>query len=358
MSNVYELPERRSPVDEAGDWIAKLDRGLSDQEEVSLREWLAADPNNPAALMESAEVWDKMDSLSRLADMFPQPGPRQTRPAWAPLALAAAALLAVLGGYWSTLGRQLELPEPAPVLAEAPREQNFQTAIGEYSTVTLPDGSQVTLNTNSVIRARFEEHRRLLFLDRGEVYIQVAHDPSRPLSVWVGDRFVEAVGTAFNIAISADQHIELIVTEGKVLVGVVDKATALAAASEPAPRADPHNGNGESPVSVSAGERMVLDDDSNKVEPIEPEELEVRLSWRGGNLIFRGESLAEALAEIERYTPVEFVIMDESLKRVRIIGMFKAGDVDGLLATLRQNFDIAYQRISDDKVILTGKLAQ
>jgi transmembrane sensor len=112
-------------------------------------------------------------------------------------------------------------------------------------------------------------------------------------------------------------------------------------------------------VTVSAGERVLLSDSEVETETMQPEEVEVRLSWRGGNLIFRGEPLSEALSEVERYTPVEFIIVDENLKKTRIAGVFKAGDVDGLLATLQQNFNIVYRRVGDEKVILaTGSLPQ
>jgi len=80
----------------------------------------------------------------------------------------------------------------------------------------------------------------------------------------------------------------------------------------------------------------------------------VKLSWRKGNLIFRGESLEEAVREVERYTPVEFVFLDQDLKKIRVAGLFKAGDVRGLLATLRENFDIVYQ-YTDDQTVLLGK---
>ncbi len=78
------------------------------------------------------------------------------------------------------------------------------------------------------------------------------------------------------------------------------------------------------------------------------------MSWRQGNLIFRGESLEDAVAEIGRYTTVEFVILDDDLRKVRIAGLFKAGDVDGLLATLRENFNISYQHTGDGKIVLTS----
>ena len=60
------------------------------------------------------------------------------------------------------------------------------------------------------------------------------------------------------------------------------------------------------------------------------------------------------MTEIGRYTTVEFVILDDDLKRVRIAGLFRAGDVDGLLATLRENFDISYQRTGDGRLLLTS----
>jgi transmembrane sensor len=70
--------------------------------------------------------------------------------------------------------------------------------------------------------------------------------------------------------------------------------------------------------------------------------------------VFQGESLEDAVAEIERYTTVEFVILDDELKKVRIAGLFKAGDVDGLLATLKENFDVAYERTEDGRILLTS----
>ena len=70
--------------------------------------------------------------------------------------------------------------------------------------------------------------------------------------------------------------------------------------------------------------------------------------------MFRGESLEYAVAEIGRYTTVEFVIMDEELKEVKIAGLFRAGDVDGLLATLRENFDVTYDRTGDGKILLSS----
>lgn len=349
MSNLYELPERSDPLEEASQWLARLDRGLDAAGQEALRQWLGADPANPSKLMEVTRIWDKADTLTQLAELFPKPlhaSPGPSRKAWLGIATAAAVLLAVLAGLWSQIEK--------PGVHQRPPGQVFQTALGQISTVALPDGSRLMLNTDSRVRVNFTARRRAVMLERGELYVQVAHDRSRPLSVQIGDRIVQATGTAFNVKITDDQRIELIVTEGKVVVGVANRN-----ATEPVLAAE----SGKSPaplMTVSAGERAVLKNESvgtRAAQSLQPVEIEVRLSWRGGNLVFRGESLAQALAEIERYTPVEFVIQDDELKKVRIVGVFKAGDVEGLLNTLRQNFDIAYERVGDKQVILTSRSA-
>jgi transmembrane sensor len=95
MSNVYQLPGNDSTA-EACEWLARIDRGLTEQEARQLQDWLAADPRRSKALIESASLWDKMASLSRLADLFPKPAPRRFTGARVGYALAASLLLFVM----------------------------------------------------------------------------------------------------------------------------------------------------------------------------------------------------------------------------------------------------------------------
>jgi len=99
----------------------------------------------------------------------------------------------------------------------------------------------------------------------------------------------------------------------------------------------------------------MLGEAKEQITEVSAEDIAVKLSWQKGNLIFRGESLEEAVREVGRYTSVEFVFMDENLKKMRVAGLYKAGDVQGLLATLRENFDIVSQRDGNGKVLLSGK---
>ena len=85
---------------------------------------------------------------------------------------------------------------------------------------------------------------------------------------------------------------------------------------------------------------------------IDAADIEVQLSWRDGNLIFRGESLEQAISEVSRYTEVRFVFLDEASKQQPVGGMFKAGDVEGLLSTLLANFNISYERRANNEIAL------
>ena len=109
----------------------------------------------------------------------------------------------------------------------------YQTAIGEHSTVTLSDGSELILNTNTRVMVSYTQAARLIHLTRGEVHVSVAKDPQRPLSVIAGKKYIQAIGTEFNIEITDRQNIELIVTEGKVRVGVHKAASDFSDNLEP-----------------------------------------------------------------------------------------------------------------------------
>jgi transmembrane sensor len=349
MSNVRQITDRRDPTADACEWLARLERGLTEVEDRKLHDWLAANPKHTTALIEAAELWDRMDTLSRLADLFPKPTSRPAHRGPLILAIAASALIIAVGILFVMVpGSGLSgLSRLSPDFGSSVSgyAQQFETAIGEHSTVRLPDGSEITLNTNSRVRAEFDQDKRTLRLERGEMFVHVAHDETRPLTVWAGDKLVRAVGTSFNVEITNDQQVEVIVTEGKVLIGVVN-------IDAPAPD---NAWLEQFATPVAAGELVLISQQPRAVKEIGADEIDVKLSWRAGNLIFHGEPLAQALDEVERYTSVTFVIRDEELKAIRVAGLFKAGDVDGLLKTLRENFNISYERVDAQKIVLKSE---
>ena len=347
MSNIREFPSSKDrKLQEAADWIAAIERGLTREEEQELARWLSLSKANYQLFIELAELWDNIEVLSRLSDLFPEPRP--ARRYLSNRVLSGIAASVVVGIFLFTAVQMQDIA--IQKFTSVTDSRSYHTAIGEHATHQLSDGSTITLNTNSRVRVNYTASERLLILDRGEVHVKVAHDSDRPLSVAVGNTVVRAVGTEFNVEITEDQSIELVVTDGVVMVGVLDASDEQISSATPQILSQPS-------TIVGAGEQVLIlandqNTDSIKPESIERDEIAVKLSWREGNLIFRGESLEEAVYEVGRYTAVEFVFLDEETREVRVAGLFKAGDVEGLLAALRNHFNIAYERQGEHRILL------
>jgi transmembrane sensor len=332
VSNIVDFPNQEKRFDEASLWIARLDRKLTRSEETELGHWLAQDAENGIALMQLAQLWDKMDRLSLLSEIFQAP-PRKKSYALR-YAMAASFLSACMGVF---LLLQFTTENKTPELA-------YQTAVGEQRKIILDDGSTLILNTDSQVQVIYSTKQRLLLLSRGEIHIDVAHDTSRPLRVVANDKVVQAVGTAFDVRLLNSNKVKLWVTEGRVAIAN-NKHIANPAALEKEPLKDPN-------LFISKGEKAILSSSSQQVEKISDGEMSAQLSWQQGNIVFRGETLDEAVLEFNRYSDKTFVIQDTSLKHIRIAGVFKIGDTSSLLSTLRNNFDIRYEQDAGNRILL------
>lgn len=303
MSNIHSIDEQarlkqQSQLSEeqilagASDWIAKLDRGLSTPEQQVLKAWLAADARHIAVLLEVAQMWDKMDDLSRLSDLFPQTAAKKSKTGTWIAAIAASLVLALtLIFYQGNHGLIPFSQESAAGLVAM--QASYQTRTGESNTISLPDNSKIVLNTNSFVQVKYTATARIIELQRGEIHIDVAHDKTRPLSVIAGGEIIQAVGTAFNVEVR-NELVELIVTDGKVLVAK-NKNSSINLDLEQMAKKLPKNS-----MQLSKGEKVNLDvsgQTPEKIVKVDPMEIAASLSWRHGNLIFRGESLADAMAE-------------------------------------------------------------
>lgn len=358
MSKIISFSPEDDRLEQASRWVLKLDSGFTAADRKELRAWFREDPENLQVFLEVANVWEKTDELKRLADLFPlservRPSwvaPRYRRPVWA--ASIASVLLAVAALWYFSPVPESSQQDSARQIHSGHYAQLYETVIGEQSRVALPDGTVLTLNTNSQVDVAYSDAARILSLKRGEIHLEVAEDPARPLSVLVGNKVVQAVGTAFSIEISEDEQIQLVVTEGKVLVATMPSIEHLDSAQMFESIAEQLVLPSSSKQFVTGGEKLTLGDSREIVTQITPEEIEVKLSWRDGRLIFRSEPLESALKEVERYTTVQFVLLDDELKRRTVSGRFKAGDVETLLHSLRMNFDIVHEVDSDGRILL------
>lgn len=339
MSKVIQYHKPDDVLEQASQWLAKLDRGLSRAEQQAFVDFMQH-PQARATLEELAQLWDKMDVLAKLAELMPPTtsAARPRRIGWTlPLSLAASLLVMV------SVFMLLQPPQPLPVATAQQTIHVYQTDVGEYRRIVLLDGTQVALNSDSRLRVSFTAKVRQINLERGEAFFDVAHEPARPFNVWANDRLFQAVGTAFSVQVEA-MKVALIVQEGIVSVNKAGTSPGL-----PAEELVP---GGQLMKAGTRGEYLPMQDNT---APIVAKELEKRLSWRQGNIIFTGDRLEDAIAEVSRHTRVQFEFIDEQARNVQVAGRFKLGDLDGLLVALQDNFNIHYQRIGDDRILLSAR---
>jgi transmembrane sensor len=350
MSNLVAFPDARKAREEASLWLAALDRGLSDEERSNLRGWLK-DPVNNKAFLEMGKLWRGLDVIAVLSELFPlspevlNPRPRRSFAAVALPALAAACIAAVgtllLAGHtpWSLINDKRTL---MPVYSES-----YTTAVGETREVRLADGTMVKLNTGTRIVVSYAPRVRDVYMSYGEASFDVAGESARPFNLYAGKRMLQAVGTKFNVRMLSQDNAELTVTEGQVKVVYESPFPA----DSPARLRDEIM-HGE--TVVNAQESALIEPGLQSVRKLADAEIQSRLAWQKGMLIFQGEPLERVLAEMTRYTGTKFVVADERLRGVRVGGDFRAGDVDGLLGALRDNFLIDSRRDAQGRIVLTA----
>ncbi|XOV79906.1 MAG: FecR domain-containing protein [Aestuariibacter sp.] len=343
MSNVIKLQNDTDLIDQTGDWIAKMDRGLTAEEESQLRQWLAASPEHKKALLSMAKMWDDMNVLNKLSALFPEP-PLE-KPKSHLLAMAASVVLAsMLIIFVSVQNKGFFSNSELIVLSE----QKLHTGVGDSKRVLLTDGSELLLNTESELTVTYTNMQRILELAKGEFHITVAKDSERPLTVYAAGQVIQAVGTAFNVELN-DGDVELLVTEGTVRI-----AKQIDIGSNPI-QPDVIRLPEQSPA-LEQGQISILTAPSLKVENVMAEDIQASLSWRSGNLVFRGEALAEVIKEVSRYNPVSFELKDPMLKDIQVAGLFRTNDLQGFLSALEQNFDIEVARLPNNKVQLRKRI--
>jgi transmembrane sensor len=191
----------------------------------------------------------------------------------------------------------------------------------------MPDGSKVILNTDSQIHVDVNQHERRVDLERGEAFFEVAKDASRPFVVHAGNKRVVAVGTQFSVRREADD-LQVVVTEGKVRIESSGAPQAVVAGTV-----------------ARASEAGVLLTKQNIAAA------EESLSWRTGTLVFREMTLAEAVAEFNRYNTHKIIIADASVGSFEVAGSFRADNVDAFVRLLARGYPLRVEQHDDDLII-------
>jgi len=342
------------PVEEplhmqAAGWYARKRAGdMSAHEIAALNAWLAADPAHLEAFERLDRTWTGVESARgdpRIMMMREQALKRgRGRPrALAVRAIAASLAIVVIAAALLSLSPLLGLNGYGSLAA-----QTLRTGVGQQATVTLSDGSVVTLNTDTRLRTRPAKGRRLVYLDRGQAFFRVAKDPLHPFIVTAAGRTVTAVGTAFDVRVD-DRRMEVTVVEGKVHVeGPSAPILRLPVLGEsaPAPKARPE-------ANLTAGAQLVASLDA-PTWTVAPTDTAREVSWLRGYVVFQKARFMDVVEEMNRYSDKKLVVDDKALAQVPISGAFRAGDVDGFVRAYQDYRVARVASRSEDAVHLSA----
>lgn len=297
----------KSINDAAAEWVARIDRAPDDADlEAALANWLSGDERRRGAYLRARAAWGMLDRGSVLktgpgADNWERASGNvvfRRRAAIVAGSLAASAALLIAGFH------VLQAPSGMGQITQ------ITTTVGEIRRMPLEDGSMAEINTNSRMAVKLDADIRRITLEQGEAFFQVAHDAARPFVVSAGDVRVEAVGTAFSVRRSGNGA-EVQVTEGKVAVWDAAEAGGKRL--------------------VAAGSRAVLYGSGNNEEGVEDivlaaDDIDRNLAWRHGQLIFEGDTLFEAVDELNRYNRTQVRVENSELGAEKLVGRFRTNE--------------------------------
>lgn len=284
--------------------------------------WCKADPAHARAWRRAQETWNAVADVppAHIAE-WPVKRPAVARAGrWPHVRLALATGAAVAACLLL-----LFVPGLVPGL-----HADHATRTAELREIVLADGSRVSLGPRSSLDVRQGPDRRDATLREGEAFFEVTADAGRPFIVAAAGVEVAVVGTAFDVRVSSTA-VAVAVRRG--LVDVRDE--------------------GKAPVRLAAGERVVVDRATRRLQRdrIEPADV---ASWRDGRLFVDGATVAEVVDMLGRYHSAWIVVADSRLAKQQVTGLLDLNDIDRAIAALVQPFDGRVQKVTPLLQILSA----
>lgn len=336
MASAAEIEEQ------AAKWLIRLDAGATQEDWAQHARWLADSPRHRAAFLRLSRAWSGSNALRKLRPLDCHVDPDLLAPAesrrprlrdsWLlkKLAIAASMTLAVIGVFaWRAVS--------------APDDLVYETKFATTQLVSLADGSQINLNGDSVIRVSYTPRMRDVVIERGEALFDVAMDAQRPFRVSAGDTHTTTLTSRFSVHRTAEDTTEVMVSRGQVVFE----------------RARPplyFTGSGARFVrTLRAGTLANASDGGVFVRTIGTAAVQRRLAWVRGQVAFLGETLHEAVLQINRYNRQKLVIADPKIGRLRVSGTFAATDPESFVASLEKPLHVRARPRTDTIRLVSAK---
>lgn len=320
--------------EDAAQWHAIMHSGAVDAKTMEAFEaWLHEDRAHKGAYREYEQLYRDLDLavLEAGVDVDGYLGRKRTN-LWASLKAAlprpavwgsAMAMLALLVVTVLTV-LQGQVPATAP---------GYSTARAEIREVTLADGTLVTLGASSQIAAHFTENARQVTLLAGAAFFEVAKEEDRPFFVAAEDTLVKVVGTKFDVKHGA----------GAVHVAVLEGVVEVMRPDEMPKVIDGAGLRHMAKQVLTAGDRMIAPLQDRQVQ-LERVESVLPGSWREGRLAYENASLAEMVADANRYYDRPIHIAVPEIGKLRATMAFRTNNIDEMLELIEAIHPVTVDR--------------
>jgi transmembrane sensor len=295
---------RRRPRS-AIDWLVRTKCNTANAyDDERLKGWVAKSPSNERDYQVAKIIWQMSGELKGdpEIDRLDLPA-RHTAPSRIAMRIGAALLTSGAALFLLYLGETLRSNIDA----------HYETTVGQQRTIDLPDGSRVLMNTASTARISYTLWHRDIWLDAGEATFEVAKNRWRPFEVHTAKGTARALGTRFDV-FTRPFSLEVAIIEGTVDVRAIDSTGTL-----------------ESTV-VHGGQLATVDSAARL--SVSKAEIDRIVNRQVERLEFDGSSVANAVAEFNRYSRHPIVASTPELAAMRISGVFHAGDTEAFVRSL------------------------
>jgi len=325
-------PDKRPYVSDealaaAADWFLLLQKGPEDTElKARFDRWLGSGREHRLAWERTGKAWAAMGQVvpamqsqwedaprSEAKPVMRRPGAARRRAPWRRVSVAAAVVSALCLGLVVAPGLMLRL------------SANYSTSTAETRTITLQDGSTVTMAAATLIALDYSAGRRGIKLLAGEAYFEVVPDKNRPFTVEANGVRVEVLGTAFDVQL-ADGLTSIALAHGSV------QASVEGSSATPPERLVP-------------GDLLTVDPNSAVMtkDTIPVNEI---ANWRNGELYVVNATLGSVIEQIQRYHPAWISVPDAALAHQRVTGFYNLRQPDQALRALVEPYGGKVRSIS------------
>lgn len=261
----------------------------------------------------------------------------------------AAIFLTILTASWLTYRLYTDMND---LTGDVYNE--YSVPYGSKSSLILPDGSKILLNSGSKIKYSddFIKKERIVFLE-GEAFFDVKSVKKMPFTVKTSDLNIKVFGTKFNVkSFKEEGNVQTTLVSGSIAVEKVDKNGNIVQNIKLKPNQIFTYLKSDDKFLLRTSEKPKSEeivktnntspDPEISIEPVISQSIELATSWTDNKLTFRADSINELISKLQRWYDVEITLKNNHLNKSTFTGTFDNETIEQALKALKLTTNFSY----------------